>query len=137
MSRIAPPRQLQLDGGILVAAKRPRFEMSLPIFAEDEAINAPTVDKVTNASSNNKVAATRTDTATKAATLLCMGGSRTSARKWKTTGGAKLMEAVNTWGNNGVAVASMMPGQSQNALCAIWAKVHDSGSIACAMSSTI
>jgi hypothetical protein len=36
-----------------------------------------------------------------------------------------MMETVNTWGTNGAAVASMVPVQSHNALCAVWAKALD------------
>jgi hypothetical protein len=138
-SRVAPPQQLQQDEGI-PTAKRPRFETFRRIPAVVEVIDLSMEDTVTNASSDQKANAKRTDTAMVVAgpLLPCLGNSWASARNnnaaaaYKDTAtmmplitwmadyrvsarNTQRVEAVNTWGNNGVAVASMVPDQSRNA----------------------
>jgi hypothetical protein len=107
-SRVAPPEQLQKDEGTL-AAKRPRFETSPPI-AQVEVVDLSTTEAVATVSSIEKFATVA------------------FSHKWTPAGAGKRSETVNTHRNNGVALASMVPGrqlQRSNSVGAIWAKVLD------------
>jgi hypothetical protein len=125
--RVAPPEQRQQDEGIPVA-KRPRFETSLPIAevevvdlsTEVEVVDLSTVETATTTLRNHKeVDAARSDTAMVATPLLGMNDSRASARERTSKEGSPRIETVKTSGNNGLAVASMVPDQSKNARGAI------------------
>jgi hypothetical protein len=107
-SRVAPPEQVQQYKGTL-AAKRPRLETSPPI-AQVEVVALSTTETVATVSSIEKLAAVA------------------FPHKWTPAGAAQHIETVNTYRNNGVALASMVPGRQlerSNSVGAIWAKVLD------------